>query len=336
MNTMINNTIETVKAIISENRDIYFPIFDDSYFIVNTDDQEKRMIFRAVAMLLSYERDRNGKILMIGNKDVSTIEEGLSGIREYLKGKGFDPELISSNIQISDISDINTFREETKNEKYSLIILENAEAYEVDDDVDISERLKAISSLHADRALITAKEDYDPGYEDPEDKDPDQIERGKYEGCGGDVFYNPGYTEYKGVLNAVMDALLLKPDDTFRKTLMDDDQYIRLTGSHMFSLDRGDDISGAFENPGGLYNGAFESYANNSDIFDRKELYVNFLRCAQKYPLIRESRYLLNNYSIYDLPSLTDKDRLMELLSALLFSDDEKDRIIANYEKYAL
>ena len=237
MNNALNNLVAIVKGIISENNDLYFPIFDDPFYILNTEDKEKRMIGRALSILLSFERNSSKKILIVGNRDISEIEEGLSNIREYLKDKGFDPDLLSDNIEMADVSDTTAFIEKTKDNDYSLVILENAEEYD-DVDPDTSEKLKAIRGLRIDRALITAVEDFDPGYEDQEEEESEpgtvQYVRGKYKSCGGDVFYNPAYSDYKGVLNAVMDALGLKPDDAFRKTLRDDDMTIFMTGNHMF------------------------------------------------------------------------------------------------------
>ncbi len=334
MNTIINKTTEYVNAIMREHADLYFPIFDDPYFILNAEDKEIRMIGRALAILHSYERDPSGQILVIGNKNVSEIEESLSEIREFLKDKGFDPELLFSNIKVADVSDAAVFREETKNKDYSLIILENAERYNREEP-DTSEKLRAISGLRADRALITAGEDYDPGYEDPEEKEPGQAERGKYEGCGGEIFYNTSYSDYKGLLNAVMDVLGLKPDDAFRKALKNDDVTISMMGDHLFLLNQNGDHNGLLDNLSYTYGDSFESYANGSDIVDRRELFIDYLRTMQRFMLLREGRYLLNNYSIYNGLSITDRNRFMELAGLVSFSNEDKDRIIANYEKYA-
>ena len=336
MDTTISNTIGTIRSIVSENRDLYFPVFDDPLFILNTENEEKRMMARSLAILMSIERDQDGKILIIGNGDISGIEENLSKTNDYLRSRGFDPDTISSNIQISDISDVIAFEEETKGKEYSLIILENAEKYEEEDDAHNPEMLEAIRNLHTYRALLTAKEDYDPGYEYPENRKPGQCERGKYTKCGGDAFFNPTYSDYKWVLNAVMDALGLKEDNIFRKSLMDDDMAIYITGNHLFLIEHNKDTGKLYDNLSDTYGEAFECYANDSDIADRKELFIEFLRTMQKLLLTQEGRYLLNNYSIYGIASITDGGRLCEIIDRISFSSEDKDRMITNYEKYAL
>ena len=131
-----------------------------------------------------------------------------------------------------------------------------------------------------------------------------------------------------------MDVLGLEKDDPFRKTLLDDDSAIYMTGDQLFSLSQQGDSSRILDNLTETWGDLFENYANNCEISDRKQLFIEFLKWAQQVTIISEGRYLINNYSIYDVLSITNEDRFMEVLGLVGFSDEDRERILANYEKY--
>lgn len=329
---------ETIKRIIFENNDLYFPYFDDHFYILNTENKEKRISGMTLAVLLSYERDPSGSILFIRN---GSSEQGAPDhykIKIYLNSIGFDPLQLTSDITEVDLSDIDSFKKKTEGKNYSLIIVEDIDSYKDGDDAG---KFEAVAALHAKRVLMTAGPDFDPGLEEDDgfdDYDSSKYEilkRGKYkDSICGEVYYNNRYTKYKGIINAVMDVLGLEKDDPFRKTLLDDDSAIYMTGDQLFSLSQQGDSSRILDNLTETWGDLFENYANNCEISDRKQLFIEFLKWAQQVTIISEGRYLINNYSIYDVLSITNEDRFMEVLGLVGFSDEDRERILANYEKY--
>ena len=303
---------DIIRNIIADNPDFYYAYFDDPFFIMNAEDDNKRTAAMALSVLMSLEREPDGSIMLVTNDNREKGLQRLSDIEKELIVRGFDKGHKDTDFFLTDMADMDDFDNRTRDRLFSLVIIEDADSYGTGYEAENSRKINAIRGLRTDRILVTANEDYDPGYEEPEDKVPGQMERGKH----GDVLYNPAYSEYNGFILALMDALGLEEDDVFRNSLKDSEYGIYCTANQLFSL-------------GNVYG----SPENGSD--EKKKETRELIILMQNINLAREGRYLLSNYSHYDCLDITDRNRLMECLACISFSGDDMKRVTANYEKYA-